>query len=126
MKYAALIKTDKIVTHILAFLIVNPFKVSLENFSTSGELNSLKVLAVTYDEASSNHKLFKMHFPMTNEDDINPDVDVTYKTINLFSKAKRFIYFIPYVPHLIKLLGIVCQILEVIVVHVIWAMTKCI
>ena len=43
-----------------------------------------------------------MHFPVTNEDDMNPDVDVTYKTINLFSKEKRFIYFISDVPHLIK------------------------
>ena len=43
-----------------------------------------------------------MHFPMTNEDDMNPDVEVTYKTINLFSKEKGFIYFISDVPHLIK------------------------
>ena len=39
---------------------------------------------------------------MTNEHDINPYVDVTYETINLFSKKKRFIYFISDVPHLIK------------------------
>ena len=39
---------------------------------------------------------------MTNEDDMNPDVDVTYKIINLFSKEKQFIYFISDVPHLIK------------------------
>ena len=39
---------------------------------------------------------------MTNEDDVNPDVDITYKTINLFSKEKRFIYFISDVPHLVK------------------------
>ena len=66
------------------------------------ELDSLKVVAVTCDGAFPNRKLFKMHFPMTNEDDMNPDVDVTYKTINLFSKEKRFIYFISDVPHLIK------------------------
>ena len=63
------------------------------------ELNSLKVLAITCDGASPNRKLFKMHFPMTNEDEMNPDIDVTYKTLNLFSKKKRFIYFISDVPH---------------------------
>ena len=86
LNYATLGKTDNIATHILAFLIrsiVNPFKFSLANFATSGasasqmfpllwktigicELNSLKVLAVTCDGASSNRKLFKMYFPMTN------------------------------------------------------------
>ena len=95
------------------------FKFSLENLATSGvsasqmfpllwkaisicELNFLKVLAVTCDGVSPNHKLFKMHFPMTNEDDMSIDVHVTYKTINLFSNEKRFIYFILDVPHLIK------------------------
>ena len=69
------------------------------------ELNSLNVLAVTCHGPSPNRKLFKMHFPMTNEDDMNPDVDVTYRTINLFSKEKRFIYFISDVPHLSKTAG---------------------
>ena len=111
MNYATLEKTDNITTHILAFLIrsiVNPFMFSLATSGASAsqmflllwkaisicELNSLKVLAVTCDGASSNHKLFKMHFLMTNEDDMNPDVDVTYKTLNLFSNEKRFIRFI--------------------------------
>ena len=96
LNYATLEKTDNIATHILTFLIrsiVNPFKFRLANFATSGasasqmfpllwkaisicELNSLKVLAVTCHGASLNCKLFKMHFPMTNEDDMNPDVDV--------------------------------------------------
>ena len=44
-----------------------------------------------------------MHFPMTNEDDMNHDVDVTYKSISLFSKEKQSIYFISDVPHLIKI-----------------------
>ena len=122
LNYATMEKTDNIATHILAFLIRsigNTFKFSLANSAISGasasemfpllwkaisicELNSLKVLAVTCDGASPNRKLFKMHFPMTNEDDMNPDVDVTYKTINLWSKEKRFIYFISDVRHLIK------------------------
>ena len=105
-------KTDNIATHILAFIIrsiVNPFKFSLANFTTSGasarqmfsvlwriisicEQNSLKVLTVTCYGASPNRKLLKLHFPMTKEDDVNPDFDVTYKTINFFSKEKRLIY----------------------------------
>ena len=35
-------------------------------------------------------------------DHMNRDVDVTYKTTNLFSNEKQFIYFISDVPHLIK------------------------
>ena len=66
------------------------------------ELNSLKVLAVTCDSASPNRILFRMHFPMTKEDDMNRDTDVTYRTVNLFSSDKRFIYFISHVPHLMK------------------------
>ena len=62
------------------------------------ELDSLKVLAVTCDCTSPNRKLFRMHFPMTKENDMNPDTDVTYWTVNLFSPEKRFIYFIYYVP----------------------------
>ena len=32
---------------------------------------------------------------------MNPDADVTYQTVNLFSPDKCFIYFISYVPHYI-------------------------
>ena len=84
----------------------------------------VKVLVVTCDGASPNRKLFKMHFPMSKEDDMNPDVDVTYKTINLFSKEKQFIYFISDVS--LKLLEILCQMLEVIGVHIICGMAECI
>ena len=41
------------------------------------EVNSPEVLAVTCDGASPNRKLFRMHFPMTKEDGMNPDTDVT-------------------------------------------------
>ena len=122
LNYATLQKSTNIATHVLVFLlrrVVNPFKFSLATFATTGatssqmfpllwkaisicELNSLKVLAVTCDGASPNRKLFRMHFPMTKEDDINPDTDVTYQTVNLFSSEKRFIYFISDVPHLMK------------------------
>ena len=43
-----------------------------------------------------------MHFDMTSKDKINPDVDVTYQTVDLFSPEKRFMYFISDVPHLLK------------------------
>ena len=39
---------------------------------------------------------------MTKEDDMNPDIDVTYRTVILFSSEKRFIYFISDVEHLMK------------------------
>ena len=122
LNYATLQKSTDIATHVLVFLLrslVNPFKFSLANFATTGatssqmfpllwkaisicELNSLKVLAVKYDGASPNRKLFRMYFPMTKEDDMNPDTDVIYRTVNLFSSDKRFIYFISDVPHLMK------------------------
>ena len=34
---------------------------------------------------------------------MNPDADVTYQTVNLFSSDKCFIYFISDVPHYIRL-----------------------
>ena len=49
------------------------------------EINSLKVLVVTYDDTSPNRKLFRMHFPMTKEDNMNLDTNATYRTVNLFS-----------------------------------------
>ena len=122
LNYAALQKSTDIATHVLVFLlrsVVNPFNFSSANFATTGatssqmfpflwkaisicELNSQKVLAVTCDDASPNCKLFRVHLPMTKEDDMNPDTDVTYRTANLFSSEKRFIYFISDVPHLMK------------------------
>ena len=123
VNYATLEKSDELATHVLAFLlrsIMNPFKFSLANFSTTGatayqmfplfwkavgicELQcNLKVVAITCDGASTNRKVFRMHFDMTLDDDINPDIDVTYRTLNLFSGEKRYIYFISDPPHLLK------------------------
>ena len=93
----------------MAFLvrsIVNPFKFSLANFVTKDiqapqifpllwkavgicELNSLKVIAVTCDGASANCKLFKMHFHLTFDDEINPDVVVTYRTRNFHGLQEK-------------------------------------
>ena len=123
INFATLEKTDEVATHILVFMIrsiVNPFKFSLANFATTGatssemfplfwqavsicENNDLKVIAATGDGASQNRKMFKMHERTTLDADINHDVDVTYRTLNVFStEEKRFIYFISDAPHLAK------------------------
>lgn len=49
-------------------------------------MNNLQVIAVTWDGATPNRKLFQMNFPMTDADNMNPEVDVTYRTINLLRK----------------------------------------
>ena len=123
LNYATLPIVNGIASHVMVFLvcsIVNPFKFSLANFATRDiqasqifpllwkavemcELNSLKMIAVTCDGASANRKLSKIHFHLTFDDDVNPDVDVTYRTRNLHSlQEKRFTYFISDVPHLLK------------------------
>ena len=44
-----------------------------------------------------------MHYHLTQNEDMNPETDVTYRTGNLFSGTEnRFLYFISYVPHLLK------------------------
>ena len=90
-------KVITIASHILVFLIrsvVNPFKFSLSNFATDGisasqmcpllwkaisicEKSLLKVIANTCDCASPNRKLFRMHWDLTQDDDMNPGTDVT-------------------------------------------------
>jgi hypothetical protein len=125
VNFATLQQADKLASHVLVFLIrsvVNPFKYSFANFATINitsvqlfplfwkavgilEISvGLKVVAVTCDGASSNRKFFKMHFNLTEKEDRNGNVDVTYRTDNLFADDgdKRFIYFISDVPHLIK------------------------
>ena len=117
--YATLDKVDELATHILVFMIrsiVNPFKFTLANFSTTGATSSqifpifweavgicelqcnLKVLATTCDGASPNRKFFRMHLGFS--DEVN-DTDVVYKTKNLFAPG-RYIFFISDPPHLIK------------------------
>ena len=67
------------------------------------EKSSLKAFAVPCDDASPNRKLFRMHWHLTQDDDMNPETDVTYRTRNLFSGIQnRFLYFISHVPHLLK------------------------
>lgn len=117
--YATLKNVEKIATHILVFMIrslVNPFKFTLANFSTTGITSSqifplfwkavgicelqcrLKVLATTCDGASPNRKFFHMHSVFS--DEVN-DTDVVYKTKNLFC-SDRYIYFFSDAPHLVK------------------------
>ena len=123
LNYASLDNVEAVATHVLVFMlrsIINPFKFSLANFATTGasscqlfplfwkavsicELQcGISLLAVTCDGASTNRKLFRMHFHMTNDDDFNKDVDVTYRTVNLYSIEKRYIYFMSDPPHLLK------------------------
>ena len=46
---------------------------------------------------------FRMHWHLTQDDDMNPETDVTYCTRNLFSGTEnRFFHFISDVPHLLK------------------------
>lgn len=100
--------------------IVNPLKFSSANFATSSvtasqtclllwkvidicESNSLKILVFICDRASQNRKLFKSHFHLTSDDDMNPDVDVTYHTRNMFNGSdNHFVYFICDVPNSLK------------------------
>ena len=123
LNYATLQKNDKIATHVLVFLvrsIVNPLKFSLANFSTTSATSvqlfplfwkavvileenvGMKIVGVTSDGASANRHMYRMHLHMARVEDINPDVDVTYRTLNIMAEEKRYIYFISDPPHLIK------------------------
>ena len=74
--------------------IVNPFKFSLANSATTSatctqmfllvwkainicELNNIKIVGLTCVGASQNRKMFKMYSHMIEDEDKNPDVDVT-------------------------------------------------
>ena len=116
--------TEEFASHILVFLVrsvVNPLKFSLANFATNNATSTqlfpwlwkavgileenckLKVVGVTCDGASSNRRMFRMHLAMTRDDDINEDVDVTYRTRNVFAEGdERYIYMINDDPHLQK------------------------
>jgi len=123
VNFATFKNVETVASHVLVFMlrsIVNPFKFSLANFATTGvgavqlfpifwkavsicELKcNLKVIAVTCDGAGANQQFFKMHSAMRKEEDNNPNVDVTYRTENLFSTEKRYIHFISDPPHLLK------------------------
>ena len=53
----------------------------------------LRVMTITCDGASDNRKMFTM---------FNSDADLSYKTINVYSKDKDKVFFISDPPHLVK------------------------
>ena len=57
---------------------------------------NLKVVGVTSDDASANQSMCRMHLNMTKEEDINDDIDVVYRTLNVFADEKRFISYISF------------------------------
>ena len=114
---------EQIASHVLVFLlrnVVNPFKFTLATLATTGAMAiqlfplfwkavsicelkcRLKVVGMTSDGASSNQKVYKMHSLLMREEDANRDEDVVYRTVNIFSTEKRFIYFFADAPHLLK------------------------
>ena len=53
-----------------------------------GEKSSLRFISVTCDGTSANSKLLRMHCHLKQDDDMNPETDVPYRTHNLFSGTK--------------------------------------
>ena len=123
LNYATLQKSDEIATHVLVFLlrsIVNPLKFSLANFATTSVSSvqlfplfwkavgiledscGIKVVGVTSDGASPNRSMYQMHLHMTRVEDLNEDVDVTYRTLNIMAEEKRYIYLLFDTPHIMK------------------------
>lgn len=52
------------------------------------------------------HKLFKPRFHLTSDDDMIPDVDVTYQARNMFCGSDNcLVYFMCDVSHLLKTTG---------------------
>ena len=49
--------------------------------------------------------IIRTHLNMTRVGDVNEDVDVTYRTLNVMDDEERYIYFIPDPPHLIRTAG---------------------
>ena len=118
LNYATFQDVKELATHFLVFLvksIVNPLSYSFATFATTGvksfqifplfwktvnilENIGLKVIAATADGASPNHKFFRMHKPLAGD----AETAVAYRSENLYSEDKRFIYFFADAPHLIK------------------------
>ena len=62
---------------------------------------AVKAVPPTCDGASANRKIFRMHFGLGHDDELNADTDVVYRTINFFSEDKCYIYFISDPPQLL-------------------------
>ena len=110
VNYATLQNVEELATHILVFLVksvVNPLSYSFATFATTGITSfqifplfwkavnilentvKLKVIAATADGASPNRKFFRMHKAL----DGDAENAFVYRTENLFSADKRYIYF---------------------------------
>ena len=107
-KLCHIVKCNHSCNYVLVFLIrsiVNSFKFSLANFVTNDisasqmflllwkaisiwEKSSLRFISVTCDGTSANGKLLRMHCHLKQDDDMNPETDVPYRTHNLFSGTK--------------------------------------
>ena len=70
--------------------LFNPFWEAVGRLERIG----FKVLATTFDGASVNRRLVKIHDMGTDE--------VVYKVVNLHADEKRYIFFISDPPHLLK------------------------
>ena len=53
-----------------------------------GEKSSLRFISVTCNGTSDNGKLLLMHYHLKQNDDMDPETDITYRTRNLFSGTK--------------------------------------
>ena len=118
INYETLKNVEKLVTHVLVFLvksIVNPLTFSFASFATTGilahqimpifwkavcylEQIDLHVIAASADGASPNHRVFRMHIFLGD----SAVKDVIYRAKNIHSKDNRFIYLLADVPHIIK------------------------
>ena len=59
----------------------------------------MKVVGVTSVGASVNRRMYRMHLRMTRAEDINEDVDVTDRTLNVMADEMRNVIFILYLMH---------------------------
>ena len=116
LNYATLQEANEIASHVLVFLfwsVVKPFKFCLANFVSKNATASqifplfwkgiticetqcaIKVVAATCDGASANPKFFWMQFWLKQDDELNADTDVVYRTINFFSEVLYLLHFWP-------------------------------
>ena len=102
LNYATLQKPEEFTPHVFVFLVpcqVNfarneqimqhLFNCSLCFWKQLGSFEEnceVKVVGVTYDVTSPDRRMFRMHSGMTMDEDKNEDVDMTYRTRNVFAK----------------------------------------
>ena len=62
-----------------------------------------KIVAATCNGESAINNIFRFHFTLTHNDELNTDTDTFCKTMNFFGEDKCYIYFISDAPHLLNL-----------------------